>query len=262
MLRQVQLFILLLSLLPLHAYARNYSVEAIVFSHVVSPGAAVVAWDANAPRNIRAQTRLERLYREADAAQQAREQARRADPGNRAVKDDDTQTIETVVVDELAELQTIHDRLVQSPEHEILQVLSWQQSEAGYQASPMIPVTAPQLKGVLRIYAPNLLYAEANLVYAPGGYLPGETTPDSETIQAPTALPTATRIPDPRFASFSFDRDGSSPAVARPIQERYFLDEQRKLKLNEIHYFDHPRFGVILMVRPLDEQKPAAAAQD
>ncbi len=31
----------------------------------------------------------------------------------------------------------------------------------------------------------------------------------------------------------------------------YRINEKRKLKLNEIHYFDHPKFGVIATVRPL-----------
>ena len=28
----------------------------------------------------------------------------------------------------------------------------------------------------------------------------------------------------------------------------YSIDEKRRLKLNETHYFDHPRFGIILRV--------------
>lgn len=31
----------------------------------------------------------------------------------------------------------------------------------------------------------------------------------------------------------------------------YRINEKRKVKLNEIHYFDHPKFGVIATVRPL-----------
>ncbi len=63
------------------------------------------------------------------------------------------------------------------------------------------------------------------------------------------------------FASFSFDPNGELYATPEPLEERYFIDEQRKLKLNEIHYFDHPRFGVILSVKPLEDRQPTAAVQ-
>jgi hypothetical protein len=35
----------------------------------------------------------------------------------------------------------------------------------------------------------------------------------------------------------------------------YRLSEQRKLKSQETHYFDHPRLGVLLRVMPLDLEK-------
>lgn len=31
----------------------------------------------------------------------------------------------------------------------------------------------------------------------------------------------------------------------------YRINEKRRVKLNEIHYFDHPRFGVVATIRPL-----------
>ena len=66
---------LIICLLPHQAIARNYSVEAIIFNHVIEDDTAVVEWDENAPRNIRAQTRLDRFYREAREAEKAKEEA-------------------------------------------------------------------------------------------------------------------------------------------------------------------------------------------
>ncbi|NOX08809.1 MAG: hypothetical protein GXP22_04850 [Gammaproteobacteria bacterium] len=40
--------------------------------------------------------------------------------------------------------------------------------------------------------------------------------------------------------------------VDEPKVWHYRLREQRKMRLNEIHYFDHPRFGVIAKVRRFD----------
>ena len=31
------------------------------------------------------------------------------------------------------------------------------------------------------------------------------------------------------------------------------MKESRKIKLNELNYFDHPLFGVLLMVSPVDQ---------
>ncbi len=35
------------------------------------------------------------------------------------------------------------------------------------------------------------------------------------------------------------------------FEDRYYLKAKRKVRLNEIHYFDHPRFGVLLWVEAL-----------
>ena len=36
-----------------------------------------------------------------------------------------------------------------------------------------------------------------------------------------------------------------------PNNPIYRINEKRRIKLNEIHYFDHPKFGVIATVKPL-----------
>lgn len=33
----------------------------------------------------------------------------------------------------------------------------------------------------------------------------------------------------------------------------YRINEKRRFKLNEVHYFDHPEFGVIIKVKPLSD---------
>ena len=253
---------LLLALLPLQSFARDYSVEAIIFNHTVGPDSIAVKWDEKAPRNIRAQTRLDRLYREAEEASEAREAAALLETGTPATSardepagESEQTPIRTEVIHELKELQTIHDRLVESPVHEILQTLSWQQSEANYSESPLINTVTPHMMGVLRIYAPNLLFAELDLLYTPGEIIEERLLMEQEqSIVEVEAEPVATI--ESSFASFSFDPEGNLLTTPEPVVERYYLDEQRKLKLNEIHYFDHPRFGVILMVRPLEEKKP------
>ncbi len=103
----------------------------------------------------------------------------------------------------LGVLGGIRNTLATSSQHRILQSMSWTQRQAGYASSPLVAVSSSGngLDGVVRVYAPNLLFAELNL----------------------------------RFRG----------------QGLTFLREQRRLKLKEIHYFDHPHFGVILTVRPI-----------
>ena len=250
MLKKSLLPILLLSMLPLQAQARDYSVEAIIFNHVVADDSNVVEWDQNAPRNQRAQNRLDRFYRQAKQAEQDRLEAPQL---TTQTEGGAAAPIETVVVNELTELLTIHDRLVQSPDHEILQVLSWKQSEANYQDSPLVPVFTPHMMGVLRVYAPNLLFTELNLLYTPGEPLQPHLALEQGEGSTPLPTPAAAPVVETSFGKFSYGPNGELYSAPVPIEERYYIDEQRKLKLNEIHYFDHPRFGVILSVKPLEK---------
>lgn len=50
-------------------------------------------------------------------------------------------------------------------------------------------------------------------------------------------------------------RETLSVAGADPRTEVYRLSEQRKLKGQETHYFDHPRFGVLARVMPVEKEK-------
>ncbi len=41
------------------------------------------------------------------------------------------------------------------------------------------------------------------------------------------------------------------PALAQPGDRFMALEEHRRLRSNELHYLDHPRFGVLLLVQPV-----------
>ncbi|MBI1732482.1 MAG: hypothetical protein HYR49_06900 [Gammaproteobacteria bacterium] len=49
-------------------------------------------------------------------------------------------------------------------------------------------------------------------------------------------------LPEPDVAAGTAAPDGA------PVSEPVRLQESRKIKLNEVHYFDHPLFGVLLQV--------------
>ena len=42
-----------------------------------------------------------------------------------------------------------------------------------------------------------------------------------------------------------------SPLPFDYLSEHYFLSEKRRLKFKEVHYFDHPKIGVILGIWPV-----------
>jgi len=266
MIMKTAIVALLTALLPLQSFARDYHVEAIIFTNPVSDTAQTIAWDEKSPRNIRAQSRLDTLYRQAVEATEAREEAalievtatpQPAEPAESVepVNDEKKEPIQTQIAFELIDLLDIQDKLTQNPDHEILQTLSWEQSEADYKTSPLINTLTPHMKGVIRVYAPNLLFAEVNLTYVPDEVFEEslEEEPGDQTNE-PVAEIT------PGFdTAYTFIASGDGFMVQErpePVIARYFMDEQRKLKLNEIHYFDHSRFGVILSVRPIEEPVP------
>jgi hypothetical protein len=256
--------------------ASTYSVEAIIFSnpYIVSnqpividePAANINKPSGESPRIIRAQNKLDNLYARAAEATEIR-QATRLDrlesPETAAVNAaSPSDTVDTIISFELDRLKEIRASLELSPEYKILQTLSWQQTEADYRHSPLIDTLTPQMKGVIRVYAPNLLYAELNLTYVQNGILPesqieNNIENNSETEGAPVPeldLPNF----DTRYYSISGNSDIYFESETEPTLVRYFIDEQRKLKLDEIHYFDHPKFGVILSVKRVEQNKPGA----
>jgi len=259
---KITVFSLLIALSPGQVMARNYAVEAIIFSQPVATDSATVQWNDRIPRNIRAQNKLDKLYRQAEDAALAREEAQLDATSTVPQTADQPKSDEAIPLrlsSDLLELKNIQLKLEENPDFQILKTLSWQQSEADYQNSPLITTLSPHMMGVIRVYAPNLLYAAVNLTYVPDEILPKSLAQNSAEGITELAATTAPVPGSPEIAP-GYDNTPTIETVARPpLAARYFIDEQRKLRLNEIHYFDHPRFGVILSVKPIEEPKPNAS---
>ena len=45
---------------------------------------------------------------------------------------------------------------------------------------------------------------------------------------------------------FEFDKE--KPDIRTIEKELYVIDEQRRISLNEFHYFDHPKIGILIVV--------------
>ncbi|MGB5706866.1 MAG: CsiV family protein [Arenicellales bacterium] len=46
---------------------------------------------------------------------------------------------------------------------------------------------------------------------------------------------------------------GLVDALIDPVLPTFFISEKRRVKFKEVHYFDHPKFGAILTVWPVEE---------
>jgi Peptidoglycan-binding protein, CsiV len=83
----------------------------------------------------------------------------------------------------------------------------------------------PRLRGTVRIYENQLVFAEVDLQFA--------------------SLPTTVRVPD-------------GAVLSRP--QVYRISEKRRIKLNEVHYFDHPYFGALIRVSRTEDTQPGDRA--
>ncbi|MDH3688470.1 MAG: peptidoglycan binding protein CsiV [Gammaproteobacteria bacterium] len=124
-------------------------------------------------------------------------------------------------------LNSLAQQLKSSPNYKLLDHRGWQQSllsKASTSPSPIgnKPVSSsdPTLLGSVKVYGGQFIVAELALLLRPGG--------SSQTLSQDTS----------GFGSY-----------VRTAQ--YSLLEKRRIKLNEIHYFDHPLFGAIVQIRPL-----------
>ena len=113
---------------------------------------------------------------------------------------------------------TITSLLEKDGHYRVLAHLRWIQTvDAKSIAKPMrVTSTTPdELEGTIRFFMSRHLHLDVNLVFR-------------ETVAAA----------------------GSEPAA-----NVYQMNEQRKIKTQEMHYFDHPRLGVLVRVTPVEKDK-------
>lgn len=135
------------------------------------------------------------------------------------------------------QLAHLASRLQASSAYALITHLAWLQSLLPKRQAPLValrrgvlsnvaPSSNSALVGTVRVYGGHFILVELELLLRPSG---GTQTPIQNTS-------------DSRFGYYE-----------RQFDVRYTLSEKRRLKLNEIHYFDHPMFGAILQVRPVVE---------
>ncbi|MCP3673658.1 MAG: hypothetical protein GY829_04200, partial [Gammaproteobacteria bacterium] len=50
------------------------------------------------------------------------------------------------------------------------------------------------------------------------------------------------------------DREEST--IMRNVLNKYVMQQSRRLRRNEIHYLDHPLFGLLIQIRPYEKKLP------
>ena len=114
------------------------------------------------------------------------------------------------------------------------------------------PASAGQWPVVPRIERPALPAADDNEPPAEDSQLAsGTNTGEAETTAAPALLPA------PGFSADSFALDWLElPASQPPLANVAVMRQQRRLRSREIHYIDHPLFGLVVEIRPFELPQP------
>ncbi len=114
----------------------------------------------------------------------------------------------------------------------VIQSGRWALNARSYQNATTFDLSTGSLKAFLKVYKTSLIFADLNM-----GLIARAPTPAADIRQQTT-------LQNNQQSLESVSTNLSSPG---PL---YFINEKRRLKFKEIHYFDNPRFGAIIGVWP------------
>lgn len=121
---------------------------------------------------------------------------------------------------------------LKSPPYRVLAQASWTQVAADKAATKPVALHSADgaLDGTVVFYVSRFLHSEINLRWR--GDMPAD---------APAAIRSTTDTAPANVAA-------PARTAAAPV---FYLSERRRIRTAETHYFDHPKFGVLLRVTPL-----------
>ena len=152
------------------------------------------------------------------------------------------------------------ERLVTSPDYEVQAYSSWRQIAGRTGASPRVRLDsiAPAFTGWVKVFDNNILLAEMDIEFIPGRHrmlvieAPDPTAGEMELLlDLPVYAPELPSDDDVAWDSSLLVEDPAATPDELLVVEhesRYRINERRRVRFNEQHYFDHPRFGVLLRV--------------
>jgi hypothetical protein len=126
------------------------------------------------------------------------------------------------------------------------------------------PLVAP-LDGVIKLGLARYLYATLDLVFRPDDVTPQLMQPPRASTAVAEVVATDSNAPAAIGEGGATLAPGESVLVVEPTAEPkppeflgFRLTETRRLRSREIHYFDHPLFGAVLLVTPRPMPEPAS----
>ncbi|MCR9184546.1 MAG: peptidoglycan binding protein CsiV [Halieaceae bacterium] len=137
----------------------------------------------------------------------------------------------------------------------------------------------PALQGTVRLHRSRFLHVDTQLwLNTSGDYLPGtwrmpppplgpvslERVPAALLPDADADVLSAVTGYDPAWDAAPGLLEEATPTAAPvyPYRHAVLLQQQRRMRSNEVHYIDHPLMGVVIKLTPLDAEALHAAAYD
>jgi len=120
--------------------------------------------------------------------------------------------------------------------YQVLTHKRWVQTADARSSSPVMRITDPggDLDGTVVFYMSRFLHVDVNLL------LKDESEQKAEMADSTEVKPISVS-------------NTSSTEASTPNQELlYRIDESRRIRSNQMNYFDHPKFGVLLIITPME----------
>jgi hypothetical protein len=143
------------------------------------------------------------------------------------------------------------DRLRRQPGYSVLLHTAWRQPTGDRSRAPWVRLadapggaSAATLDGIVRLSVSRYLHLDLDLVLIRELVLPARA-PATGTVAIPLVGPGA-GVPAPP--------EGALTRVRQPFR----LVDSRRMRSDEVHYIDHPAFGVLALVTAYQPPQPAA----
>lgn len=131
----------------------------------------------------------------------------------------------------------------------------------------------PRLQGSVKLYLSRYLHLQTNLwLNTPGDYLPGLWSMPAPPLGPPSlvieALPVALETPPEQWSveqetvltedlldpNGPPTQDEEETGPVYPYRHAVLLQQKRRMRSTEVHYLDHPLFGLVVKLTPLSDE--------
>ncbi len=141
---------------------------------------------------------------------------------------------------------------------------AWVQPAAGLDSADPVLITGgnrfgthTELEGYVVLTVERYLHLRADLWmtrFGTGNALDA----DVPVLPTPVVTVGSTAEDDTATSSATHDPQSSTAAPGYIPDRIYTLDQERRMRLGEVHYIDHPRFGLLVQISPYTPPEPPA----